>query len=250
MLAQADEIKTKHFEEVMRLLRKFPNAIVIYELPYEVKEEELQELQKLSEKYDNRLVVCVRNLDLLQTISGKYSFKFFSGFYISTFLEARTLKDMGVCYLKLAAPLTHQIEKVLGLDVPIRLTPNIATTDAIYVDYGIQGSWIRPEDFEIYNAFGDMIIYEFEDCNEKKEATLFDIYKNKKAWSGPMNMLFSNLITNALNRLIPPDLVKERIKCGQRCLIDGRCHLCNTYMTLADEQLLGQINAQASELKN
>lgn len=251
LLKQADEIKTTHFEEVMRLLRKFPTINVVYEAPYQFEEEKLKELEDLNNKYNKRLIVCFHDLDLLKTIKDKYSFRFFSGFYVTTFLEARTLIDLGACYLRIAAPLTHQLEQVINLSCPIRLTPNVAVTDAIYSDYGIQGSWIRPEDYAIYNAFGDNIIYEFEDCDERKEATLFDIYKNKKAWAGPMNYLFSNLKTDALNRLIPPDLAKTRIKCGQRCLSDGRCHLCNTYITLADEITLRSIiHEETGELTN
>lgn len=241
MLAQADEIKTDHFKEVMRLLRKFPKADVIYEIPFEYDESELNELQELSNKYDKRLIICVHDFDLLTILKNRYDLRYYFGYYVATFLELRVLLDLGSCYVKITSPLTHQLQKVMETGAHIRLVPNLAATDEVYMEYGIQGSWIRPEDSELYESYGDLIAYEFEDCNEKKEATLFDIYKNKKAWAGPMNLLFSNINTTALNRLIPPDLAKERIKCGQRCLIDGRCHLCKTYLTLADEKMLGKI---------
>ena len=237
-LAQADEIKTEHIKEVEPLLRKFTKAIVIYSGPTD--NETCHLLSETAKKYDNRLVVCCRGLEETDRLSKQFSnLKIYNGLYTTTFLEVRTAISLGVEYLKLGAPLTHDLNRVSRFEIPMRLTPNIAYEDAIFKPYGIQGSWIRPEDFDIYNQFN--VVYEFEDCDRKKEETLFDLYKNKKAWAGPMSYLFSNLDSSVLNRLIPPDLANEKINCRQKCMIDDRCHLCNNYFALADKELLGKI---------
>lgn len=237
-LAQVDEIKTEHIQEVEPLLRKFKKAIVIYNGSTE--NETCYFLSETAKKYDNRLVVCCRGLEETDRVGRLFSdLKIYNGLYTTTFLEIRTAIDLGAEYLKLGAPLTHDLNRVSRFETTIRLTPNIAYEDAIFKPYGVQGSWIRPEDFEIYNQFN--IVYEFEDCDRKKEETLFDIYKNKKAWAGPVNYLFSNLDSSAMNRLIPPDLAKERINCKQKCLSDNHCHLCNNYFTLADKEVLGKL---------
>lgn len=242
LLSQADEIKTKHFKEVKPLLRKFKNAIVIYEVQTSDTDEIFQELKELMKEYEysGRLVCCCRGLDQLIYFNKFFpTLKAYNGFYVSTYLEARACVDNGAVYLKIGAPLTHDLENVSRLEVPIRLTPNIAYEDAVYVDYAFQGSWIRPEDYDTYDKYN--VIYEFEDCDKAKETTLFDIYKNKKNWPGPISYLISNINTEALNRLIPPDLAAERIRCKQKCLVNGRCHLCESYFILADKNLLEKV---------
>ena len=239
-MAQADEIKTNHLKEVKPLLRKFKKSIIIYEVQITDTEEVFQELSKLEKQYGGRLVCCCRGINQLSLLSQYHpNLKIYNGYYVTSYLEARTCIDNNAVYLKIGAPLTHDLETVSRLGVPIRLTPNIAYEDAIYKKYAFQGSWIRPEDHEDYDKFD--IIYEFEDCDKNKEATLYDIYKNKKAWSGPINYLISNLDSEALNRLIPPDLAAERIKCKQKCLANGHCHLCENYFALADKELLGKL---------
>lgn len=241
-LSQADEIKTKNLKEVKPLLRKFKkaNITIIYEVQPNDTEAIFQELDKLNEEYDHHLICCCRGIQEMLSISKFHpNLKLYNGFYATTYLEARTNLDAGAVYLKIGAPLTHDLENIARLGVPIRLTPNIAYEDAIYKAYAVEGSWIRPEDYGVYNEFN--VVYEFEDCDARKEAVLFDLYKNKKTWAGPINYLISNIDTNALNRLIPPDLAKERIRCKQKCLVNGRCHLCYNYFALADTEMLGKI---------
>lgn len=240
LLAQADEIKTKHRQEVKPLLRKFAKAIVIYEIQPNDAIEAFQELNEIGKEFAGRLVCCCQGVEQMAYLHKYYqNFKVYNGFYTTNYLEARACVDYGASYLKPGAPLTHDLETLSRLETPIRLTPNIACEDAIYLPYGIYGSWIRPEDYAVYDAFN--VIYEFEDCDARKEATLYDIYKNKKAWAGPINFLISNLDSNALNRLISTDLAQERIRCKQKCMANGNCHLCKSYLTLADKELLDKI---------
>lgn len=239
-LAKADEIKTKNLKEVKPLLRKFKKATIVYEVQSNDLEPTFQELDKLNQQYEMRLVCCCRGIQQMLLVKEFHpDLKVYNGFYATTYLEARTNIDAGAVYLKIGAPLTHDLENISRLGIPIRLTPNIAYEDAIYKAYAIQGSWIRPEDYDIYDKFS--VIYEFENCDARKEAVLFDIYKEKRAWAGPINYIISNIDTKALNRLIPPDLAQERIRCKQKCLVNGHCHLCYNYFALADEEFLGKI---------
>ena len=239
-LSKADEIKTKNLKEVKPLLRKFKKANIIYEVQPNDLEPVFQELDKINKEYDNRLICCCRGVQQMLLVAEFHpELKIYNGFYATTYLEVHTNIDAGAVYLKIGAPLTHDLETIAHFGIPIRITPNIAYEDAIYKAYAIEGSWVRPEDYDVYNQFN--IVYEFENCDAGKEAILFDIYKNKKTWAGPISYLISNIDTNALNRLIPPDLAQERIKCKQKCLANGRCHLCYNYFALADEEMLGKI---------
>lgn len=238
-LQTVDEIKTPEALAVSGLLKKFPKARIIYVENWEEEKNDWAALGKLAEKFPGRLCVCLRNLES-HTNCDKYNIKFYYGFRVCTFVEVRALVDLGVSYLVLGAPLTHQIEKVARFQVPIRLVPNLAAEDAMYIPYDYAGSWIRPEDTAIYDEYD--VVFEFEDAGEVKERTLYDIYKNKKSYAGPMQDYITNFNhPSALNRLIPNDLVNERIKCGQRCMMDNRCHLCETYLGLADKDVLGAI---------
>ena len=238
-LQTVEEIKTPEALAVSGLLRKFPKAKIIYVENWEEEKNDWPELGKMAKKFPGRLCVCLRNIESSK-YCDEYDLEYYYGFRVCSFIEARALVNLGVSYLVLGAPLTHQIEKVARLQVPIRLVPNLAAEDAMYVPYDYAGSWIRPEDTHAYEQYD--VVFEFEDANEVKERTLYDIYRYKKSYAGPMQDYITNLNhPNALNRLIPNDLVDERIKCGQRCMIDNRCHLCETYLSLADKDVLGAI---------
>ena len=61
-----------------------------------------------------------------------------------------------------------EMDEVKKFGVPVRAVPNVAHLNDIPTKNGIYGTWIRPEDLELYN---DYITYiEFEDCDIKKES--------------------------------------------------------------------------------
>jgi hypothetical protein len=53
------------------------------------------------------------------------------------------------------------------MGIKLRVVPNISYYAFIPRDNGVCGSWIRPEDLELYEPYIETI--EFEDCDIKKE---------------------------------------------------------------------------------
>jgi hypothetical protein len=83
------------------------------------------------------------------------------------------------------------------------MCPNVAYYAYIPRDDGVCGGWVRPEDVDYYADYVD--VFEFEDCDEKKEKALFKIYAEQGKWPGLLNDLITNLNYTAINRMILKD---------------------------------------------
>ena len=90
---------------------------------------------------------------------------------------------------------------------------------------GICGTYVRPEDVDIYAEYIDHM--EFNTQDKKKELTLLQIYKFDKNWPGNLNILLDNLKENVDNRAFREDFALYRLNCRQLCQRDSRCHHCN-----------------------
>ena len=102
------------------------------------------------------------------------------------------------CYIILAAPLCFDLKKVKAkTQIPIRLCPNLAFDAYIPRANGICGSWIRPEDVEIYEEWVDTLEFITDDLS--KESTLFHIYAENKVWPGNLNLLLTNFNVNSMS---------------------------------------------------
>lgn len=154
---------------------------------------------------------------------------------ITTWNEANALKDLGVSYLYIAPPLTHQLDKVRRLNIPIRMFANIAYADTMPRKNGVSGGWIRPEDVDAYGQYIDAI--EFADVDLKKEQALFRIY-TKGEWPGDLNLIINNLNYPGVNRMIDPAISQRRMTCAQRCEERQTCHLCYEMLDLANPEKL------------
>ena len=97
-------------------------------------------------------------------------------------------------------------------NIPIRLCANLAYDAYIPRENGICGSWIRPEDIEVYSKWVDTIEFITDDLG--KEATLLHVYKENKFWPGNLNLLITNLNYNIDNRGIPEEFGEIRTNCG------------------------------------
>ena len=104
------------------------------------------------------------------------------------------------------------LDELDKFDITIRMSPNIAYYAYIPRGNGIIGGWVRPEDTEVYEEYID--VFEFEDCDKKKEEALYRIYAEQKSWPSDLNGLISNLNYHASGKLILPDFAKVRIFCG------------------------------------
>ena len=239
-LKKADEIIINYNNrfDIPKLTKKYPQAELVLEIPptVEWKIDELKELYYLSK---NKLKFCLPRMSDPEIIELKDAgIPFFWGYEITTGYELEALIRLGVCEARIGAPLFFCGDFLKTCGIPLRVTPNIAHNGYIPETDGIVGSWIRPEDIDMYENIFNTI--EFADCDVKKEQALYRIYAEKKHWPGEIHMIISNLEDKmALNRLLfSEDFTKTRLNCGQKCMTGGSCKICYRLVNLANRDLI------------
>ena len=236
-LEQAAEIKLQYKDrnQIKKLSEKYPKpSFLLMGIPDSLSTNQWEELQTLNLLAQNQLCIIIPHKHFIDDCK-KYNIKFMFGYAISNWFELNSIMELGAYYVRLAPPLTHDLEKVQNRTmgrIKLRAIPNVAYDKFFPRNDGVSGSWIRPEDIEVYSKYYD--IFEFEDCDAaEKEQTLFDIY-TRGEWSGDLKMLITNLDYPGVNRMIPPELSQRRINCGQRCESNRTCHLCYRLLDLAN----------------
>ena len=73
---------------------------------------------------------------------------------VTTFRDLRALKNLGVEWALIDAPLFFQMDKVKACGVPLRATANMAVRKLLPHEDGVPGPWIRPEDVPFYKKIG------------------------------------------------------------------------------------------------
>lgn len=236
-LMKADQIKVQFRDRksIPDLIMDYPGKEIILENPksYELEWDELQTWRMLAK--DN-FVLCLSDPDqLVQAI--KLGFKAYFGWTISDYEVLNTVLKMGVCYVRVSGPLFFDLGHVDG---KIRATANIAFEDGLIREDGVAGTYIRPEDVNVYDEYIDVI--EFGDCDLKKEQALYRIYAEQKAWPGDLGMLITDLNHVGVNRMVHPHFAQQRISCRQRCQSGGACRVCYRLLDLANPDLFKDIN--------
>lgn len=240
-LKKADEIKLRYEDrhELIDFVEKYPDKTIILTMSGFKGVIAWDDIKRYNTICNGNFIIA---LDFLypQVIQEckENNIKFYHNYPITTFWELQLLKNIGVAYAFIDSPLTHQIVDAANIGVPLRMAPNIARYAYIPADNGVIGSWIRPEDLELYEPY--LTAIEFEDCDTiNKEQALFRIYKEQKGWSGDLGMIITNLNYPGVNRMLPSTLTKRRMNCGQRCA-NGKsvCQLCYRYLDLANPDKL------------
>lgn len=231
ILEKADEIKMRFSDQdkIIEYIDEFPNKTFILNVPKEETELNWQLYKTYVEKAN--FILCLENLHLAQECRNR-NLQFYWAFPCFTWYELRSLLALKPYYVILGAPLSFDLEKVSKIldTTKIRLCPNLAYDAYIPKQNGIYGAWIRPEDIQFYEEYVNSIEFEYQDF--KQEAALLKVYKEDKQWPGNLNLLITNLNYNIDNRVIDKDLGKKRMNCGQRCMENGTCHLCESCFTL------------------
>lgn len=198
------------------------------------------------------IVIAVEDTKQISVIKSK-GYKVFWSYPASIYTELRSLIYLGVDEVLLDGPLYFdlpRVKSICGDNIEIRLVVNKCYNNNLPLENGICGTYIRPEDIEIYSRFVDH--FEFDSNNSlKKEHTLYTIYKQDKKWLGNLNILLTNLNVDVDNRgfeVIPTEEEPEdkteiqdnknfalrRIQCGQACQSTSPCRLCQKYFDLID----------------
>lgn len=237
-LKKADSIKVAFRDRniIPDLIEKYPNAEIVLIINRE-KDEKFtwNDIRMWGILAQGRLVCCLQSMSDMEECK-KIKVGYYWGYPVNNYYDLRTLKDAGVSYVRLEAPLFFEMDEVKKFGVPVRAVPNVAHLNDIPIKNGIYGTWIRPEDMNLYEDY--ITVCEFEDCDIKKEGALYRIYANEKEWVGPITMLISNITTTAENHLISSEGTKIRLNCGQKCQKNGRCHICERVLRLADSEKL------------
>ena len=246
-LKQADEIKVQQRDTgiIMDLIEKYPKATIVVQFPAHEEELNWKDIKDWYILSRHQLILCLGNIDDIKQ-AVELNIPCFYGYTIETYATLRAFMRLGVSYVRLGAPLTFELDKVmsvLGEDGPkIRGIANVAFMDRLPHGDGISGFWIRPEDLDKYDKYFYSI--EFDGVAVNKEEALFRIYIKDKTWPGPLSMLIEGLNVPAANRMIDSKITEKRLNCGQRCESGGHCHNCYTEMTMSDPSMY---NSEALE---
>lgn len=185
----------------------------------------------------DNLVLCLSSVEDMRLARDK-GFPFYYGFPVLTAERAKALVDFGVSYLVVDGPLFFQMDWLATLNIPVRITPNIAYSDGIPRENGVCGTWVRPEDLnKFYQKYN--IVVEFAMCenNRDREKAYFRIYSQEKSWDSYLDFLIFNLDVPAVGRMINQESMKNRLNCGQKCCSGGRCRTCYHQMTYANKDI-------------
>lgn len=227
-----DEIKvqSKDFRIISDYLVDFPQARIIWELPRDFEERKKLILQYNEIADSHRLVCCLNNLAEVRWFREN-KVPFYYKFPIDSYYDFQALEELGVEYIRIAAPLTHNVMFLKNREkVQVRTVPNIAYDAYIPRTSGAEGGWIRPEDISYYENGID--VFEFEgNLDLTQEKTMWEIYK-KGSWPGNLDLLITNLNQNVLNVGLPEDFGHYRSTCRQVCMQTGSCHYCKTAIKL------------------
>ena len=236
-LQKADEIKVEFRDRksVPDLIEKYPTATIILEEDLAGEQFDWKEIDLWNKLAQGRFIICLAAIYNAEQCK-KYDVKFYVGYPVKTLYELNGLKNLGVCYVRLDAPLFFKMNVVKNAGVPIRLIPNLAYGDGLPREDGMCGTWIRPEDLDLYDVYAEAV--EFTDCNVDKEQALYRIYAEQKAWPGELGMIITNLNHSALNRMILPEVTESRLNCGQKCQETGSCKICERALSLANRDLI------------
>lgn len=246
-LRKADEIMVEYRDRkaIPDYAKKYPNARIALEVtpdtPWEISE--IKDYFILAKQ---NFILCLPDIrDERIPQLKELGIPFFWGYTVTTFWELEALVLAGVSQVRIGAPLFFETDKLNKFAVSKRICANIAHEGYLPYVNGITGAWIRPEDVDTYNDTFDII--EFADCKENKEEALYRIYAEQKNWPGRVDMIITNIYTNAYNRMIPPEFAAARKNCGQRCVAGGACRICHRLLALADPELISEYKKNIEE---
>ena len=250
-LRLADEIKMDYrdYKSLPDLLVDYPTKKIVIKIDYTIQEIDWLELDKSFRLAPKRLIFCISSFEQAE-LCKKLGMLFYYGFPVQTFQELRFWINYGVCYVVLGAPLFFRLPEVKKMcSVSIRAIPNVAYMGDLTYDNGLHGTYIRPEDVEIYEPY--ISIFEFEDCDNQKEQGLYRIYHDIKEWPGDLSDIITNFKYQGLNRIVYHEFAEKRLNCRQRCEEnENSCHWCQTLMDLADYEIMKALKEQQDRLND
>lgn len=209
---QEIRIKYKELNKLLDIYEINSDLTIILTIPTQQKNEiKWEEIDKYNKMWQGKIIIETDSFDIMDACK-LFNIKFFYAIPVNNFYDLKALADYGCCDVKIDAPLTHMLDKLDNIDITIRMSPNIAYYAFIPREDGVIGSWVRPEDVELYEEYID--VFEFEDCDTRKEEALYRIYAEQKSYPSNLNNLITNLNYDASGKLVLPDFGQVRMFCG------------------------------------
>lgn len=220
-LKQADEIyiEERDYGILPDILVKYPDKVIIQEMP-----DDQNTLIYTYIKENPNLCLEYRDLSHI-TLAKNYKAKWMYKYEVNNYYDLRALEALEPEYIRITGSLVLDQRNISNCKAKLRAVPNLAYRAYIPRDNGINGHYIRPEDVKYFEP--NIYVFDFEDCDLKKEKVLFDIYKSER-WNGDLNHLITNLNASVPNPVLPDDFGEYRSKCAQRCASNVTCHYCDT----------------------
>lgn len=244
-LKQADEIKFlfRDRKAIPDFIEKYPSAKII--LMYSnIMDEGLSwtEIKNYSILARGNFYLCADSVQVCLE-AAEHEIQYFHSAPAKTAYEINALINLGVSYIIIDAPVFFDANFLQTVDTPLRITPNVANKDGLPRDNGVSGSWIRPEDINVYEDIFDIV--DFDDYSVdrvsyyRKERALFRLYsEEERKWYGDLNTIITGLDYEGVvnNVLISPNLAKHRLYCKQNCEQGGSCRLCYRTLYMSNRQ--------------
>ena len=234
-LQKADEIRFDYRdrETIFDFVEKYPNKTFILfpgNEPFN-----WEEIRKYNSACQSNFVLNVRSVNEA-ILAKENNIKFMLNYEATSYWDLEGLVNLGAEYAYVGIPLFFNLKNTLNYNIKLRAVPTVAYNHALSHNDGVCGQWIRPEDVELYEDYIDVL--EFEPCEIKREQTLFIVYAEDKKFNTRLDILVQDLGSNAINRLIPPNLAEARISCRQKCKTGSSCKLCYNILSLANPDLI------------
>lgn len=167
-LAQEIKLPYKELNKILDIYEINPNLSFILRITSKedknkIKWEDIEQYNKMTQ---GKIIIETDSFEIMD-ICKLFNLKYFYAIPINTLYELKALVDYGCCDARIDAPLTHMLDQLIIYPITLRMTPNIAYYKYIPRKNGVIGSWVRPEDVELYEPYID--VFEFEDCDKIKE---------------------------------------------------------------------------------
>lgn len=234
-MKKADEIFVdwRDNEAIIDLMEINPEASYVLWIQDNITEEEWDKVYQYYIMTQKRFKVCLGNMIIEPC--RKRGIPFYFEYPIQYGYEAEALiHGVGVCAIRIAGELAHNLDFVNTLPVEVRVCPYKAYAPWNYKP--IVGGWFRPEDLEKIEAID---VCEIINVDNRKGQALYRIYAENHEWPGELYMLIDDIQDKTIyNRMIPPEFQERRSNCRMRCQSGGHCHYCETLTYLANPDLL------------
>ena len=238
ILQKAAEIRvnSNDIARLADLISEKSNAAIVFYVPIG----ETIDWAKLN-NYKELLNITIATEDFTQLKEiQEQGYKTYWAYPISTYWDLRSILKFNVSQIIINAPLFFELPEVKKIsgNVELRATVNKCFNNLTKQETGICGTYIRPEDIDIYSQY--ISHFEFDTDSLEKELTLYRIYTQQKTWPGNLNLLLEDLNYSIDNRgfsALPGKdkhyFANRRINCGQRCQKNpNSCTFCTTVFNL------------------